>query len=54
MVLDKVANIKDEQKEPKGQNGGEGTIPAEITDQSRVSYEHEIPNFPSLLGHTHS
>ena len=42
-------NIIDEQREPKGQNGGEGTIPAEITDRSRVSYEHEVPNFSSTF-----
>ncbi len=37
------------QKESKGQrNGGDGTIQINC----EWSYEHEVPNFPSLLGHS--
>jgi hypothetical protein len=36
------------QKGPKGQKG---TIPAEF---NREVQSHEVPNFLSLLGHTHS
>jgi len=50
-----VTNIKEVQNGPKGQMEEMGTIPAEINRlfASEV-LNHEVPNFPSIFGHTHS
>ena len=44
--------INQNAKGVRGTNGGKGKYLADSTDDSRVSYEPEVPNLPSLLGHT--
>ena len=51
----KVTNIKEVQNGPEGQMEEMGTIPAEFnTLLASEVLNHEVPNFPSLFGHTHS
>ncbi len=45
----KVANIIDVQKRPRGQNGGKGQCLHRSNSYSRVSSEHEVPNFSFIF-----